>query len=202
MQSVLPARCRQRNHIVPTGVPLDQFIPMPRDEARRRLGWPQDERVVLFAANPARGVKNYPLAVETHKALQATEPDVRLRVAWSEAREEMPLDQLPLWMNAADVLLLTSRSEGSPNVVKEALATHLPVVSTPVGDVAKLVRDVPGSHVRPPDPQALAEALSDALRSGRSPAARAAVEDLGVAAVARRVLGVYETVLGARRGRS
>ena len=57
---------RARNHVVPTGIPLDQFRPMPRDEARRRLGWPLDERVVLWAANPARGVKNYPLAVETH----------------------------------------------------------------------------------------------------------------------------------------
>ena len=99
------------------------------------------------------------------------------------------------------MLLLTSRSEGSPNVVKEALATELPVVSTPVGDVAKLVRDVPGSHVRPPDPQALADALVDALRSGRVPRRRAAVAGLGVAAVARRVIGVYEAVLGARRGR-
>ena len=65
------------------------------------------------------------------------------------------------------MLLLTSRSEGSPNVVKEALATELPVVSTPVGDVAKLVRDVPGSHVRPADPRALADALADALEKGR-----------------------------------
>jgi glycosyltransferase involved in cell wall biosynthesis len=172
---------------------------MPRDEARRRLGWPQDERVVLFAADPKRGVKNFPLAEQAHRALQASHPDVRLRVAWSEVREEMPLDQLPLWMNAADVLLLTSRSEGSPSVVKEALATALPVVSTPVGDVAKLVRGVPGCHVRPPDPQALAGALADALARGRSPAAPAAVAQLGVDAVARRVIAVYETVL--RRGR-
>ncbi len=204
MESVLPAAARARNHVVPTGIPLDQFRPMPRDEARRRLGWPLDERVVLWAANPARGVKNYPLAVATHRALQASQPDVTLRVAWSDVKDELPLDQLPLWMCASDVLLLTSRSEGSPNVVKEALATELPVVSTPVGDVAKLVRDVPGSHVRPADPQALADALADALAKGRSPKAREAVAGLDPADVAQRVIGVYEHVCngGGRRRRA
>ncbi|HEY1538326.1 MAG TPA: glycosyltransferase family 4 protein [Solirubrobacteraceae bacterium] len=201
MEGMLPAGARARNHVVPTGIPLDRFRPMPRDEARRRLGWPPDEQVVLWAANPARGVKNHPLAVATHRALRATHPDVRLRVAWSDVEDELPLDQLPLWMCASDVLLLTSRSEGSPNVVKEALATELPVVSTPVGDVAKLVRDVPGSHVRPPEPAALAAALADALAKGRSPKAREAVAGLDPADVARRVIGVYETVL-AGRGRS
>ncbi len=202
MESMLPAAARARNHVVPTGIPLDAFAPMPRDEARRALGWPLDERVVLWAANPARGVKNYPLAVETHRMLQASQPDVRMRVAWSAVKDELPLDQLPLWMCASDALLLTSRSEGSPNVVKEALATELPVVSTPVGDVAKLVRDVPGSHVRPPDPQALAEALADALAKGRSPKAREAVAGLDPADVARRVIGVYEQVCnGAHRPR-
>jgi len=201
MEDVLPARCRARNHVVPTGVALDRFRPMPRDEARRRLGWPRDERVVLFAADPSRGVKNYPLAVEAHRALQASHPDVRLRVAWSDRRDTMPLDELPLWMNAADALLLTSRSEGSPSVVKEALATELPVVSTPVGDVAQLVRGVPGCHVRAPDARALAEALAEALAQGRSPAASAAVAGLGVAAVARRVIGVYESALRSGRRR-
>lgn len=199
MESVLPAPARARNHVVPTGIPLDRFRPMPRDEARRRLGWPPDERVVLWAANPARGVKNYPLAVATHRALQASQPDVRLRVAWSDAEDDLPLDRLPLWMCASDALLLTSRSEGSPNVVKEALATELPVVSTPVGDVAKLVRDVPGSHVRPPEPAALADALADALARGRSPKAREAVAGLDPADVAQRVIGVYESVLRGRR---
>ena len=42
---------------------------------------------------------------------------------------------VPTWINASDVLLLTSLLEGSPTIVKEALACNVPIVSTPAGDV-------------------------------------------------------------------
>jgi glycosyltransferase involved in cell wall biosynthesis len=190
MQSRLPASCRERNRILPAGIELERFRPLPREEARRRLGWPPSERVVLFAGNPELAVKNYPLAEATHSRLAERLDDVRLRVAWGN-----PPDEMPLFMSAADVLLLPSRSEGSPNVVKEAMAAELPVVATPVGDVDELLRGVPGSHVRPPDPVALAEALSLALEHGRSPEAREAVAPLDIAAVARRTIEIYESVI-------
>ena len=101
-------------------------------------------------------------------------------------------------MSAADALLVTSRAEGSPNVVKEAMASELPVVSTPVGDVAERLGGVAGCHVRPAEPDLLAEAVVAALRNGRSPQARRAVASLSTEAVARRVLAVYERVLGRR----
>ena len=98
---MLPARCQARNHIVPTGMPLDQFRRCRAPRRAARLGWPLDERVVLCAANPARGVKNYPLAVEAHRALQAVAARRDACASPGAMREdEMPLDQLPLWMNA------------------------------------------------------------------------------------------------------
>ena len=99
-------------------------------------------------------------------------------------------------MSAADVLLLTSRSEGSPGAVKEAMACELPVVSVAVGDVPALLDGVDGCHVCAADAGALAAALELALAHGRSPAARAAVAGFDVGPTARRVISIYEHVLG------
>lgn len=188
MERALPAAVRHRNHVIPNGVDLERFRPIARDEARRRLGWELGERTVLFLANPAIAAKNHPLAVATCERL----PGVRLQVA-----HDLPAADVPLLLSAADALLFTSISEGSPNVVKEAMAAELPVVSTPVGDVPERLRGVRGCHVCEPHPEALARALEDALEGGRSPEARAAVAPLSSEAVARRVLDLYERVTGA-----
>jgi glycosyltransferase involved in cell wall biosynthesis len=140
---------------------------------------------VLFLANPAIAAKNYPLAQATCARL----PSVRLRVA-----HDLPPDEVPVLLSAADALLFTSVSEGSPNVVKEAMAAELPVVSTAVGDTPERLRGVRGCYVRDADPVALADALAGAIAGGRTPEARAAVAPLSVEAVARRVRDLYEHV--------
>lgn len=197
MQNRLPASVRARDTVLPAGIELERFRPVPQAEARRELGWPADERVVLFAGNPELAVKNYPLAEAAHARLPERFAGTKLRVAWGN-----PPDMVPLFMNAADVLLLPSRSEGSPNVVKEAMAAELPVVATPVGDVRELLTGVAGCAVCEPDPDALARGLAAALDHGRSPEARSAVTPLDIAAVARRTIEVYEAVLRERGRRT
>src|SRR5256885_8077140 len=82
-------------------------------------------------------------------------------------------------MNACDALVLTSMQEGSPNVVKEALACNLPVVSVPVGDVAQRLRGVEGCELCADDrPETIAAALERVLRRGQRSAGREAVQDL------------------------
>ena len=195
MERALPAALRPRNHVIPDGVDLERFRPIPRDEARTRLGWDPDETTAIFVADPRIPVKNYPLAEEAHRRLSASRPGVRLRVATGV----LP-DDVPVWMSAADALLLTSHSEGSPNVIKEAMASALPIVATPVGDVPERLSGVAGCHVCEPDPDALAAALDSALDHGRSEEARAAVQSLSGEAVARRIVGVYRTAIGSSNG--
>jgi glycosyltransferase involved in cell wall biosynthesis len=189
MERVLPAPCRRRNHVIPNGVDVERFRPRDRLDARRRLGWPEDEPVALFAANPELVVKNHPLAEAACARAAATLPGLRLRVASGR-----PPSEIPLWMSAADALLLTSRSEGSPNVVKEAMAAELPVVATPVGDVPERLRGLPGCFVRDPDADALADGLIRAIRHGRVPEARRAAVALRTERVAERVAQVYDSV--------
>jgi len=74
-----------------------------------------------------------------------------------------------IYMNACDMMLMTSLIEGSPNVVKEAMACNRPIISVPVGDVAKMIDGVAGCSVCQRDPQEIGERLADGLSHNLSP---------------------------------
>ncbi len=106
-------------HVIPNGVDLDLFVPMDRNECRAKIGWGNASKIVLFAADPSRMEKNFDLA--HNSMLHLGYDDVELKVVFGVEQKEMPQ-----FYNAADVLLLTSKWEGSPNVIKEAMACTLP----------------------------------------------------------------------------
>jgi len=173
-------------HVIPCGVDLERFAPRPSAEARRRLGLAQDEALILWAG-ARRPEKRYDLAEQAVAMLAQRRPNVRLILL-----EGRPHEDVPHYLDACDLLLLTSDAEGSPNIVKEALASGRPVVSTPVGDVPELVRDVEGCAIVDHDPALLADAMERSLAFSGPFAGRARVEQLGLDAVARRVMNVYE----------
>ena len=162
MQAALPPGIRERNVVLPDGVDRSLFRPRPRDEARAQLGWPLADRIVLFAADPAVALKRYWLAEDARLAAEERIGPVRLEVARATAPDEMPLV-----MAAADCLLLTSSSEGSSNVVKEAVTCGLPVITTDVGDVSQVLRGVEPSWICAPHPDSLADALVKCLSERR-----------------------------------
>lgn len=190
MEEVLPARVQRRNYVLPNGVDLDHFVPRPRTEARAELGWKDEEKVILFLGNPEDPRKNVTLAREAAAIVAGRRPDARLHEAWGVAPEEVPT-----LMNAADCFVFPSRSEGSPNAVKEAMACALPIVATPVGDVAERLDGVERCYVRDPNPRLFADALGRALEHDRAPAARAAVEKLGIGAVAGQLRSIYDDAI-------
>src|SRR5438105_12037156 len=183
-------------HVIPSGLDLDQFRPIPREEARARLGLPLDKRLVLFVGNPAVERKRYPLACEAVDILKRSLP-ADLMVAWRVRHREVPV-----WMNACDVLVFTSMQEGSPNAVKEALACDLPVVSVPVGDVSLRLRGVSECELCPDDrPDTIAAGLERVLRRTQRSNGRDSLKDLDEAALTAKVIDVYRSVLtnGSRR---
>src|SRR5256884_6523198 len=139
MEASLPRSVRPR--VVPSGLDLNLFRPVPRDDARRRLGLPLDRRLVLFVGNPAEPRKRYPLACDALALLRRTLP-AELLLAWGTPHSDMPL-----LMSAADALVFTSVQEGSPHTVKEALACNLPVVSVPVGAVPRPLPGIEGCEL-------------------------------------------------------
>ncbi len=148
--------------VIPAGVDARHFTPMPKHECRAQLGWPAEGRVILFNGNnPA--VKRLDLAEQAMELVRRELPDARLEVL----QGGIPHDRMPLLMNAADALLLCSDSEGSPGMVKEAMACGLPVVCNDVGDTAHRLRGVLPGAVVAQDARALADALLATLRDGR-----------------------------------
>jgi glycosyltransferase involved in cell wall biosynthesis len=104
-------------------------------------------------------------------------------------------NDVPVWFNASDVALLTSSHEGSPNVVKEALACDLPIVSVEVGDVLERIGGIDGCYIAAPNPEDLASKLSLAYFRGRRIAGRVSVQDLSLERVARRLKSFYQQIV-------
>lgn len=182
--------------VLPSGLDFELFRTMPRDEARARLGWPLDKRLVLFAGNPDQPRKRYSLARAAVDLLNHTLP-VELVVAWGVRHTD-----IPMYMNACDAFVFTSMQEGSPNVVKEALACDLPVVSVPIGDTSERLRGIEGCElVSDERPEAIAAALERVLRRGARVAGRVAVAHLAEEAITARLIDVYRGAIARFAGR-
>jgi glycosyltransferase involved in cell wall biosynthesis len=183
--------------VIPNGVDLQAFQPMDMREARARLRLSNARHYVLFPGRPEEPRKGFPLArdVVARTAGRTSGPPELLALGGIRP------DLVPLYMNACDAMLLTSLWEGSPNVVKEAMACNLPVVSVPVGDVADLLTGVEGCTVCPRHAQQLAQALTQVLQLRRRTNGRIAVEQKGLdlPSVARKVTNVYRVVLSRKR---
>ena len=176
--------------IVPAGVDLETFRPIPRIEARRALGWDLEEPVLLFNAGHAPAVKGLELAEAVAARVSRS-----WRIRFEVMRGDVPPEQVPLRMNAADCLLVTSRSEGSPNVVKEAMACALPVVSVDVGDVRERLEGVLPSRIVGRDPEDIAESVLEILANPIRSNGRKFAAKLSHQSVAKQLLSVYEAVL-------
>jgi teichuronic acid biosynthesis glycosyltransferase TuaC len=183
-------------HVIPSGLDLKLFRVIPQDEARRHLGLPADQRLVLFAGDPSSSRKRYALAREAVELVKRSLP-VELVVGWKRMHEDMPY-----LMNACDAMVFTSRQEGSPNVVKEALACNLPVVSVAVGDVPERLHGVQGCELCVDDrPDTIAAALERVLRRGDRSEGRAAVAALDEKLMTQQVIAIYQTALNRSEAR-
>lgn len=177
----------ERVRVVANGVDLVKFRPMRRRECQERLGWSQDEFHVLFPSNSGDPVKQPELAKGAVKELVKMGVPAQLHFLKGVSHE-----MVPTWLNASDVLLLTSRQEGSPNVVKEALACNRPVVSVDVGDVAERISRVKGCHIGKRHAGDLAAKLHAVWQGERVVEGRAEVRDLSLEAVAHRLMVFYQ----------
>ncbi len=173
----------------PMAVDDQLFAPADKAEARRRLGWNTQRPVVLFGADPRRPVKGYPLFSATVELLGTA-------VEAKALAPEGPVDpvEVAMKLQASDVLLFTSRSEGSPLIIREALSVGLPVVSVRVGDVPTVAEVAEGVVLADRSPVALARAVRLTLESGLRPDHKRAADIWGTRAAADRLYSVYQRV--------
>lgn len=182
------AKPKKRWSLVPCGVELSDGQLMTREDARKALGWSMDEKKVLFAGAFDNAVKDPELA----KASVSMMTDVELIELKGYTRE-----QVNTLMCAANCLLMTSKTEGSPQVIKEAMACGCPIVSVDVGDVKERVANLDGCYVvSSREPKDIADALVKAIAfkgktNGRE---RIMQEGLSSELVAKRIIEIYNKV--------
>jgi glycosyltransferase involved in cell wall biosynthesis len=152
---IVHADRRTNTSLIPCGIDLSDDQLQSRTEARKALGWNASDKKILFAGAFDNAVKDPGLA----KASVALLNGVELVELKGYNRQ-----QVNALMCACDCLLMTSRTEGSPQVIKEAMACGCPIVSVDVGDVAERIDGVEESYVvKSRGPKDIAVALEKAL---------------------------------------
>lgn len=179
---------RKKSSLLPCGIDLSETQLTPRVEARARMGLKADEQCVLFAGAFDNAVKNAPLA----QAAVALLSGVKLIELKGYTRE-----QVTLLMCAVDAFLMTSFTEGSPQVIKEAMACGCPIVSVDVGDVAERIEGIDGCYIAERTPEDIAEKLRMALALRERTNGRERILSLGLTndLVAERLINIYAQVL-------
>jgi teichuronic acid biosynthesis glycosyltransferase TuaC len=183
-QNVPGAGVTRRVAVLPVGIDLERFRPIPRAEARSRLGLDPDGPYLLFPHDPVRPLKRYDRAVEAAG-------DVPLLNLGGVAP-----DEVPYWINAANAVLVPSAAEGFGLSVIEALACGVPAFGTPVGIHPVALEGIAGAYCAEWDRDAWRDALRPHLEAADPRVdGRARAGLFGADAMAARVVEAWNDLL-------
>lgn len=181
------AKPKKKHSLIPCGIDLSDLQLTEKSAARQKMSLSAEKKYVLFAGAFDNKVKNAPLAKEVVSLLR--DNNVELLELKGYLR-----DEVTLLMCAANAFLMTSFTEGSPQVVKEALACGCPIVSVDVGDVKERTQGVDGCYVaNTRNPEELTGLLQKASQfEGKTKGREKIIADgLDNNIVAKRIMGMY-----------
>lgn len=179
----------RKKSVIPNGVDLEVF--KPKKVNRSELNLSEDKFYILFAGRKFDPVKRYSLAKDAVDLLRQSDPLVELITV-----EGKQPSGVAAYLNAVNCLLLTSTHEGSPNILKEALACNLPVVAVNVGDVYERLKGVDNCYIVKHDPVDISSALLKVLKSNkRSRNGREMVSALSLEAIATKIHEIYKSLV-------
>jgi glycosyltransferase involved in cell wall biosynthesis len=177
-------------HVIPNGVNLEMFSLYDKCLARKKIEWDENDIIILFGSDPSREEKNYSLFEAAFSIGKYDSRKVKIKHLVDVKRE-----LVYLYLNAADVLVLTSKHEGSPNVIKEAMACNCPVVATDVGDVREIICDTEGCYISSFDPEDVNRKINAALAFRKRTQGREKILHLDSKIIAMRITKLYNQVL-------
>ncbi len=177
--------------IVPNGVNINKFEPIAQKKAREFLNWDDAKTIILFAANPEIEVKNFPL---TQEAISLLDFEVEIKYLHNIKNEEAFY-----YFNAADIVVLSSFSEGSPNVIKEAMSCNCPIVTTKVGDVDWLIGTTEGCFISSGNTIDFAENIKKAIeytKINQKTVGRDRIIELGIdsKSISQKLINIYNNL--------
>ncbi len=186
VQEIPGARARRRALVLPCGVDTERFRPLERGQARAELGLDPERALLLFPADPTRVEKRHDRALELARAV-----GVELVTLGG-----IDPDQVPLWVNAANAVLVPSEREGFGLAVLEALACNVAVLATPVGVHVQALAGVSGTLCAPYELESWRAALAQHLAADdpRIPG-RETAERFSARAMAERVAAAWREAL-------
>jgi glycosyltransferase involved in cell wall biosynthesis len=177
------------SNVVPCGIDFNRFYPQDKGEARRKSGLKKEKFYGLFSSGFTKKVKNFNLA---KKAVGYSKSDIQMIELSGYSRTEVRN-----LLNAVDFLLMTSISEGSPQIIKEAMACNCPIVTTDVGDVRKIIGPTVGCFITSYSPRDIGQNMDKVIQIGKRTNGRKRMKQLGydLESVGREVLSIYHTML-------
>ena len=182
---------RKKNYVIlPCGVDLHECIITEKEVARKELNFSPDKKYILFGGAFANLRKNYPLLKEGIDLLNRDDIEVLEMKGLSRL-------QISKILSACDLFALPTKSEGSPQALKEAMACNCPIVATDVADIKHLLGDLEGHYICSFDPKNVAEKVEQALSFNGRTKGRERIIELGLTndLVAKKLVEIYENVL-------
>ncbi|HQG56970.1 MAG TPA: glycosyltransferase family 4 protein [Bacteroidales bacterium] len=182
--------------ILPNGVDLETFYPVEKKTARAKLSLPEGKTILLFPSYPFRKEKNFDFI---RKITGKTENVLLVHFRYE------PQNIINLYYNAADVVVMASSFEGSPNTIKEAMACNCPIVATDVGDVGWVMGDTEGCFLSTLNEEEYLSSLSKALLFANSKgktSGRNRIIYLGLSSdiIAEKLIEIYKGSIISGRG--
>jgi len=184
---------KKKCEVIPNGVNRNLFLTMDKQSARKKLNLNSQKKYLLFVANTNDSNKNFKLLQQAVKHIKTK--DIEIITPFPVAH-----DKLPFYYNACDVLVFPSVKEGSPNVIKEALACNTKIVATPSGDILERVNGIESVWISEFDEKSLAHKIDSALNSNKPVNSRERIRnELDEEEIAEKIIGLYKKILNGNK---
>lgn len=182
---------KKKMEIIPNGVDFALFKPTEKIDAKKKLNFYNNKKYILFLGDKENPRKNFQLL---EKALN------NVRNIELLAPYPVEYEKIPYLLNFTNVVVMTSLKEGSPNIIKEAMACNCPIVSTDVGDVRWVLGDTEGCYITSFDPKDIADKIEIALKfadnKGRTRGRERIIKlGLDLNSIADKIIEIYKKII-------